>query len=134
MRWEVKNVSDGFANNMLLPRKLAVLATDSAVRNMERTKVQSEAEKKIQEELLDKTISDLSSKKVVIKTKANDSGHIFAGLHKIDILKAIEKETKIKLPEAVLVMEGMIKEIGEHKIPLIFGNKKVDLEVLVEGV
>jgi len=132
VKGEVKNVSDGYANNFLLPRKLATLATEKSVKNLESEKIKSEEENKIQRELLEKNIQDLATKKITIKAKANESGHLFAGLHKKDILKAIESETKIKIPEDVLKFEGLIKEIGEHKFGLVFGNKDVELEVLVE--
>lgn len=134
VKGEVKNVSDGFANNMLLPRGLAVLATEKSIERWNIEKSKSEEKIKIQEELLMKNIEELSTKKVVVKAKANESGHLFAGLHKADILKAIENETRIKLPDNVLTMEGMIKEVGSHKLALTFGNKKTELEVLVEGV
>ena len=132
VRGEVKNISDGYAVNFLLPRSLAVLATKQSIERLKIERSKDEGEKKIQNELLDKNIKTLSETKITIKAKANDSGHLFAGLHKGNVLTAIESQTKIRIPEEVLNMEGVIKETGEHKIPMILLGKESTLNLVVE--
>ena len=68
---EVKNVSDGYAGNFLLPKKLAQVATPAAIASAEKMKNQMEQDREIQKDILEKNIKSLKDLKVQIKAKAN---------------------------------------------------------------
>ncbi|HEY4516286.1 MAG TPA: 50S ribosomal protein L9 [Candidatus Paceibacterota bacterium] len=131
---DVKDVAEGYAQNFLLPRKMGVVATEKEVARLKIERSRDEEERKIQEELLEKNIESLSEKKIVIKSKASEAGHLFAGIHKTEVLKAIEEQTNIKLPEESLLMKGMLKEIGEHRIEIKTEGKKAELVLSVEAL
>src|SRR3989338_7023863 len=87
---EIKNVSDGYALNMLIPRKLAVMGTPAAIAHAERVKSEQDTERKIQEDLLFKNLSSMQGLNVEISGKANEQGHLFASIHADQIVAAVK--------------------------------------------
>ncbi|MEK9185604.1 MAG: 50S ribosomal protein L9 [Patescibacteria group bacterium] len=129
---EVKNVAEGYASNFLLPRKLAAVATPAAIERLKIEQLKDEEKRKNQEELLEKNIESLSRVKIVIKAKASEAGHLFAGIHKKEIVEAIKKELGIEIPEDTLKLHENIKSLGSYKIPVEFKNKKGELQLEIE--
>lgn len=124
-KYEVKNVSDGFARNFLIPRKLAKIATTQTIQEIELTKKHGLKEKEIQKNLLEKNIESLQNLKISTKEKANEKGHLFASIDAKDISKILKKQHKLEIPEEIIELEKPIKQIGEHKIKT--GDKEFTL-------
>jgi large subunit ribosomal protein L9 len=115
-KYDTKEVSEGYAVNLLIPRGLAVAATSSAIKAMNVEKAKIDGERKIHEELLVKTLNDLDGKTITLTEKVNEKGHLFAGLHKPEVLKAIKDQTRLELNDDHLVLDKPIKEAGEHAL------------------
>lgn len=130
-KYETKTVSDGHAINLLIPQGLAIAATRDAVKRIDSLKAASEGERKIQEELLVKNIEGLKNATITISGKANDKGHLFAGLHKEAIATEIEKQTRFKLDPSFIVLEHPLKTIGEHQVEVIAGGKSAKIKIVV---
>src|SRR5579863_10122373 len=81
-RYDVKDVSSGHAQNLLIPRGDAVAATPEALRRYETMRTKAEGERKIHQDLLLKNLKDLEGAGLKVSGKANDKGHLFAGLHR----------------------------------------------------
>jgi large subunit ribosomal protein L9 len=126
-KYEMKNVSDGFARNFLIPRKLAKIATTQTIQEIELTKKQGLKEKEIQQNLLEKNMDSLQDLKISIKEKANEKGHLFASIDSKDINKILKKEHHLEIPSEIIELEKPIKQIGEHKIKV--GDKEFTLVV-----
>jgi large subunit ribosomal protein L9 len=127
-RGEVKNVADGYATNFLFPNKLAVPATADAVKRMEMDRMANETEKRIQQDLLDKNLAELKGKTLTIKAKAGEAGHLFAGIHKEELIKRLKAEFHLDIPVDLLELEHPIKSVGSHTIKV----GKAEFELLVE--
>lgn len=115
-KYEVKNVSDGYGRNFLIPRNLAKRATTQAIQEIERLKKQSEQEKQIQQDILEKNIKALDGLKISTKEKANEKGHLFAAIHPEEISKILKKQEHLDIPAEMIELSQPIKEIGEYKI------------------
>ncbi len=85
-RHDVKDISDGYAVNFLLPRKLAVVATPRAIAELETRKKEIAIEREVQEGLLTKNLEAIKGKTITIKVKADEKGHLFSKIHKINIV------------------------------------------------
>ncbi|TSC66929.1 MAG: large subunit ribosomal protein L9 [Parcubacteria group bacterium Gr01-1014_73] len=131
-KYEVKNVADGHALNFLIPRGLAVAATASALKKLEIAKTQLTVEKKVQENLLLKNLRTLDGAKIEIVEKANNQGHLFAGLHKEQIILALKKQTGLDVLPEFLILEKPIKEIGERTIEVKVQDKTAKFIILVK--
>jgi large subunit ribosomal protein L9 len=117
-KFEVKEVSDGYALNFLIPRKLAEVSTASSMKKVETVKAHADAERKIQEDLLVKNLKSLEGVTLHIKANANDKGHLFKGINKEELVKALKAETQIDLLPEYLDLEKPLKEVGEFTIPV----------------
>lgn len=125
---EVKNVSDGYALNFLIPKRMAERATTNKIEQLELKRQQSDEDIVVQNDLLIKEAETLNGKTIEIKAKANEKGHLFEGIHKDVIVKALGG----KFTEDQIVLENPIKETGEHTIPLTVGDYSFVLSVAGE--
>ena len=129
---EVKEVSGGYARNFLFPQRLAELATEGAMASLDVRHKKVEAERKQKLEELGSLFSSLDGKRINISAKANEEGHLFAGIHREEVQKAILDELKIDAPIESIQMERNIKELGEHEITLSAEGKEAKLLIVVE--
>jgi large subunit ribosomal protein L9 len=133
-KYDIKNVADGYAVNMLLPRGLAQLATPDAVKKIELLKSQDLTEKSIQNELLLKSLEVIKNLKINIKEKANDKGHLFAGITRERIAEEIEKLSRLKIDPSSIKLDKPIKEVGQHIMILDVLNKKAEFLLNIESL
>ncbi len=123
-KYETKDVAEGYALNLLIPKGLAIAATSDAVKRIGLEILKDEGEKKLHHELLMKNLKELDGATITMKEKANDKGHLFAGVHKAELIPEIQKQTRIQVDESHIVLEKPIKEIGKHEIVIKVGDKK----------
>ena len=133
-KYEVKNVADGHALNFLIPRGLAESATAGALKKLETAKAVVAVEKKVQEDLLLKNLKSLDGAKIEIVEKANDKGHLFAGLHKEQIIPEIKKQTGLDVLPEFLILEKPIKQVGEQALEVKIQDQSAKFVVVVKGV
>ena|SRR5258708_4953595 len=131
---DIKEISDGYALNFLLPRKLAVPATVKSVAELDRRKKEIMIEREVQEDLLMKNLEEIKGKTLHIAAKADDKGHLFSGIHKREIAEAMQKEHRAQISEEYMVLSKPIKEIGEFEIPVAIKNKKSSFRLIVEKI
>ena len=130
---DVKTVSDGYALNFLIPQKSAEVATAAVLARIELVKKQEVAEKAVKEDLLSKNLHTIHDKVVEIDREANDKGHLFAGIHKDEIVKAVKEEIDVDLLPDFIVLDKPIKEVGEHKIDLKVHGKSASFTLNIKA-
>ncbi|MCW9054776.1 MAG: 50S ribosomal protein L9 [Candidatus Pacebacteria bacterium] len=133
-KYEVKEASDGYAMNFLIPNQLAERATPQRIKEIEQQKKDESAEEQIQADLLEKELKELKSLELEIPVKANEKGYLFKGLTEKDILKELEKQTNITLPEGSIDLNRPIKEAGKHVISVSIGNQSAKFKLVVTAV
>ncbi len=111
---EVKEVADGYARNFLIPEKLAVAATEQAIKDSEARKQKKEKEAKMELEETQKLAEQLEGRELYIKVKEKD-GKLFGSVNEKVIAKALKDEGVIINPSAVKLDES-IKELGEYDV------------------
>ena len=130
---DVKNVADGYALNFLIPRGLAEKATPQALKKIESLKANEAVEKKIQGELLVKNLETIEKLTLTLKEKANEKGHLFAGLTKERLAEEIFKATRLNSDPESILLDKPIKEIGKHKVTVEAMGKKAEFTVIIEA-
>lgn len=133
-RNDIKLVNDGYANNFLLPNKLAILATPQAVKNLELKQKAIVVEKEIEENLLIRNLKELEGKVIHLSGKANEKGHLFSSIHKKEIIEALKSEHHIDIKEDIIVLDKPIKELGEIKVPIEIKGKKSFLSLEITKI
>ena len=132
-RFDIKNIADGHALNLLIPKGLAIAATSEAVKKVELEKAKHAGEERMNEELLLKNMKDLDGVTITMTEKANEKGALFAGIHKAEIIPAIAAQTKLQIAAEFLVLDKPIKTTGEHVIEVKVKNKSVKFTLVVKG-
>jgi large subunit ribosomal protein L9 len=132
-KYETKEIADGYASNLLIPRGLAIVATPEAIRRIELEKSKIEGERKVQESLALKNLKELEGITVTMVEKANDKGHLFAGLHKAEIIPALLKQTRLEISPESLMLDKPIKEVGKHTIEVKIKDKSAKFILSVEA-
>lgn len=130
-RYETKDVADGYAVNLLIPRGLAIAATGDAVARINLEKSRMEGEQKIHDELLMKNLKAIDGAAVTITEKANEKGHLFAGVHKLELIPQILKQTRVQIDPDHIVLDKPIKEVGEYTIQVKAGDRSAKFKLIV---
>lgn len=131
-KYDIKKAKDGHALNFLIPQGLAIHATDKNIREIDIKKKTDLEHRKIQENLLIMNLKELDGIKIEMSEKANEKGHLFAGIHKEQIIPEIKKQTRIDMLPEFIILEKPIKEIGEHEITVKVADKMVKFKLVVK--
>jgi large subunit ribosomal protein L9 len=130
-RGQIVKVADGYARNFLLPRKLALPATEGNKRHVERERrimEQREAEEKGQAETL---AARLATVDITIARRVGETDQLYGSVTAADIADYLKKQG-YEVDRRRLVLPDPIKTIGEHTIPLkLHRNVTVPLVVKV---
>ena len=131
---EVVKVSDGFARNMLIPKGLAVEATEGNVRNLEKQKelqLKKAADSKAHAQ---KVAEDMKGKKVTIKAKAGEGGKLFGAITSQHIAEAIKEQLGLEYDKKKIELDSPIKSVGTYSVDIkIYPEVKGSLNVEVEA-
>jgi large subunit ribosomal protein L9 len=133
-KYEVKTVADGYALNALIPKGLAEAATTAALSRLETKKKREMDEKKVHEALLIKSLGGLSSARIEIVEKANEKGHLFAQVHKVEIAEALKSQLGFNAHPEHIMLEKPIKEVGESVVTVQVNDKKAVVTVVVKAI
>ena len=128
-------VSDGYARNYMLPRKIAVEATADAVNTM-RMNDKAAAEKAAKERAealeISKKLRDMT---LVVTAKGGGAGRLFGSVTKQEIADALAKKTGIKLDKRKIVISDPIKSVGTYTVNCKLGYEiTAPLTVKIEEV
>lgn len=119
---DVKDVADGYAQNFLLPRKLAERATAERVREVEGKRATVLKEREMAEKELLEALSSLKGITVTLAAPANDQGHLFKGVKPAEIVDALKVQAKVAIPADAIMLAAPIKSVGTHTIPVEVGT------------
>lgn len=128
---ELKEVSDGYARNFLIPKGIAKEATSGNVNDLNQQKA-AEAFKKKQEEEAAKELGEkLKTLSVTIFSKAGDGGKLFGSITSKDIADRLKKEHSIEVDKRKILLDDHIKSLGIHTVPVKL-HVNVTSEIKVE--
>ncbi len=130
-RLQVIEVADGFAMNSLFPQGLAELATDAAIARADKLRTQEEVEKKVREDLLLKNLKSIEGITIHISGKANEQGHLFAGIHKEQLIPLLKEEGKIDIESEYITLDKPLKEVGDHKVAVKVQDREAEFTVVI---
>lgn len=123
-RDEVKEVSPGYALNYLFPQKLAELADDKKIKQLE-SKVFTEKQKQAKEEKnKDYLVEKIEKIKITISAKANNEGNLFGGIGAVDLSKILQEKHGIDIDPSKIELEHHIKTLGEHRVAIKLAQKR----------
>lgn len=129
---EVLEVSEGYARNFLLPKGLAIEATNG---NINMLKQQKEADDRKQQKVLDEARAlgeIIKAVTVTIAAKTGEGGRMFGSVTTKDIVDILAQQHRLELDKRKLELKDAIKSLGEYTIPVrIHPEVMVELKVIV---
>ena len=118
---QLVNVSDGYARNFLLPKKLAVIATAENVNTMkqqEKARKAQEAAEKAEAEALSEKLKGLTVK---VSAKAGEGGRLFGAVTAKEISEQLKAQHDMELDSKKLVLAEPIKTFGSFEVKAKLG-------------
>ena len=118
---ELKEVSDGYARNYLLPRKLASEATAdniNALKLKEKAKAAQIAREKAEAEANAKKLGEIT---VTVRAKAGDKGKLFGSVTSQEISDALRQQHEIEIEKNKIVQPEPIKTFGSFQVKVKLG-------------
>lgn len=120
-RGAVKEVSDGYARNYLLPHQLAVAATPERLRAMVEEKVHQERDQERRLKLIGKLQRRLQGQRFTISAPANDQGTLFKGVTAKDV-SAILRASGHEIEPGMINLPHALKQVGEQLVSIQLGS------------
>lgn len=128
---DVKEVSDGYYQNFLAPRKLATVATSGKVILVQAQKAKAVEKLENMKESALAVKEKVEGKTLVLAEKSSEGGKLYAALHQKEIRAAINAQLKADIPEKQIRMEP-IKNTGSYSVQLdLFKDVKATVHVSV---
>ncbi len=131
-RGSVVKVADGYARNFLLPKRLAVAATESNKKIVDQEReahVRREAKVKSEAEDLAKLMANIT---VTLRHRVGENDHLFGSVTAKDIAEALEAQN-FHIERRKIQLEEPIRTVGEHKVPVrLYRDVSVEINVIVE--
>jgi len=116
-RGEIVKVADGYARNFLLPRKLALLATEGNKKQIERERVKFEVKEAEEQKIAEAQRDRLANVEVVITRRVGETEALYGSVTAADIAEALAAKG-IELDRRKLQLPDPIKKIGDVEVPV----------------
>lgn len=130
---EMVEVSDGYARNFILPKKVGIEANGANLNDLKLQKANEEKVAKEQLEAAQELAKKLDEMKVVLRIKTGEGGRTFGAITGKEISKALEEQYKTKIDKKKIVLNDSIKSVGSFDVaiklhPKVTGQLKVCVE------
>ena len=130
-RGEVRDVSDGYARNFLLPQKLALNATAGNLRNLDSIKAGQESRAARMRSEADRQAQAIDALTFAQSRQASDEGRLFGSVGKADVADFLAR-SGISVERRKIMLDEPIKALGEFSVPIrLHGDVTAHLKVTV---
>ncbi len=127
---EIVDVSDGYARNFVLPKKLGTLANSASMNDL---KLQKANDEKVAQQILDaakELAAELETKEVVVKMKSGEGGKTFGSISSKEIAQACKEQCKLEIDKKKIQLPEAIKSLGAYEVgvklhPQVVGKLRV---------
>ena len=129
---QMLEVSDGYARNYMLPRKIAIEATADAVNTMRMNDKATQAKEKAEAMEVSKKLREMT---VVVNAKGGGNGRLFGSVTNQEIADALKAKTGIALDKRKIVITDAIKNVGTYTVTCKLGYEiTAPLTVKIEEI
>ena len=126
----VKNVSDGYALNHLIPNKMAQMATPDALKNLEKKNMEDKARRAQQEKEWTAIAERMKSFTLMVRANGDAKGHLYKKISAEEIAKVL-REQGIDVPDESIHPKMPIKQTGAWPVEIRLGNMMATITVEV---
>ena len=134
---DVVNISDGFAQNKLIPQGMAFKATAGAERDAENMRKSREVKASEEKAEAEEMASRMQGETLSIEMKAGEGGKLFGSVSATDISAALSDQKNITIDRKAIEISDSIKEVGTYSVtvkPHPDVEFTISVAVIAEGV
>ena len=134
-RGEVVKVADGYARNFLLPRKLALIATEGNKQQIERERAKFEAKESEEKKVAEAIAARVGNVEVVIARKVGETEALYGSVTTADIAEALAAKG-VEIDRRKIQLADAIKQLGEYDVPVKLQREvtaTLKVKVVAEG-
>ncbi len=132
-KYEVKEVADGYGSHLVM-QKVAEPATREVLARVQNKMAADATLKKVHTELLMKNLESLAGTTVTLRGKANEKGHLFASIHKDEVLAELKRSARLDMNPDYVILDKPLKQLGTYEIPVVIEKNRVTFTVTVEAI
>jgi len=111
---EIKEVADGYGRNFLIPKKLALLATSQALKQIE---IQDKMKTQVDEELT-ALANQLEGKEISLKAKAGAKDRLYGSITSADIAAELNNTTRLAIDKRKIELDEPIRQLGSYEVAI----------------
>ena len=132
-KFDIVDVAPGFARNFLLARNVAEAVTEKTAKRVAELHRQKAVIEQKAKDILAKALAGGKGIVLTFTAKANEEGHLFAGIDKAMIAEEASKALNAEVTAAMVDLEKPIKAVGETKVSISAHGASVDAVVSVSA-
>ena len=130
---DVKDVADGYAQNFLLPRGLAIEATAGEMKVLARARDAKRAKQDRAHAEAEELAKRLSETTLVFRLKAGDQGKTFGSVTSKDIAEALQRDQKVEVDKTKVHLPEPLKALGVHQVEIrLLTDVRANVTVAIE--
>ncbi|MCD6364190.1 MAG: 50S ribosomal protein L9 [Synergistetes bacterium] len=130
-RGDVVNVKDGYARNYLIPKGLAVKATEGEISKLREEVLRRKEKEERKKKALLEIKEAIDGKEVLLRAKAGSKGKLFGSITSGALADAIANSLNVEIDKKSIDLESPIKEVGEYPVKVKLGMG-IEAEVKVK--
>jgi len=130
---DVKDVADGYAQNFLLPRGLAIEATAGEMKVLARAREAKRAKQDRAHADAEELAKRLSEMTLVFRLKAGEQGKTFGSVTSKDIAEALQREQRVDIDKTKVHLPEPLKALGVHQVEIrLLTDVRANVTVAIE--
>ena len=130
---EVVDVSNGYGRNYLLPQRMAIKATEGAIRQIEEARRVKEAARRRELEVALNLRNQLSETRIVIAAQVTAEGRLFGSIGVSEVIDAVRSLSQVELDRKMISLPTPIKTIGFHEVKVTL-HSEVEVGLILDVI
>lgn len=131
---DIKEVSDGYARNYLLPRGLALAATPSAIKAAQKLTEERERKRERQHDEYVELARQIEGKEITFKAKASSKGTLHGSVTTAEIAASLSDLVNVEIDRKKIAMKTPLHKVGRHEVEVVFSrDATARIVVIIEG-
>ena len=115
---EIKEVADGYGRNFLIPQKLALLVSPSALNTLEtQTKIRARSQTQLEDEVTE-LARQLEGKEITLKAKAGAQEHLHGSITSADIASELQNAAGLVIDKRKIELDEPIRQLGSYEVAI----------------
>ena len=131
---QIIEVSDGYGRNYLLPRKMAVEATNEAVNSIENSKSAAKHREDVKKNDAETAAREMKGKTVTLKVRAGDNGRLYGSITTQEIADALKAQHGVEVDKRKIEVDGKVTSVGQTTITIkLYAGVATKMNLVIEA-